>query len=112
MAGNPLVGDTTPFFPEEEQPKVEEDLLQSEIAKLGNSRLKWPRITQFIEERQEFYRRYMPGGADIKGMTAEERGLWWLCASTMIAEYDAFKDVVNEIADAKRRRPPTTTEKV
>jgi hypothetical protein len=105
---NPLVGDVSPFFPEEEQQPVDQTTtLEDELAKLGNARVKWPRITAFIAERQEFYRQFVPGGKRLTDMSAEERGNWWLCASTIIAEYDAFQDVVNEINDAKRRKPPT-----
>jgi hypothetical protein len=112
MAGNPLVGDTAPFVPEEEQVKVEEDKLQTEMAKLGSSKAKWPRITEFAQDRQEFYRRFFPGGVELKNIPAAERGNWWLMADTIVREYDAFMDVINEVADAKRRRPPTPTEKV
>jgi hypothetical protein len=106
-----VVGDAQPYIPEEEQVKVAVDPLQEEMSKLGNNKAKWAQITDFIHQRHTYYRNFLPGvgtAADtaLNKMDHAERGMWWLCAATMIAEYQAFEDVINEVADAKRRQPP------
>lgn len=75
---------------------------ENEFAALGLNSQKYPAVVAYIRERQEFYRKYMPDGASIIAVSSEDAGAWWKCAATIIAELDAFVNIVEVNADAVR----------
>lgn len=75
---------------------------ENEFASLGTSQ-RYPEIVAYLRERQEFYRKYLPDGTAIINIPDEQAGQWWKCAATLIAELDAFINIVGVSADAVRQ---------
>jgi hypothetical protein len=74
---------------------------ENQFASLGFDG-KWPEVIKYLRERQEFYRKYLPDGTAIVNLSSEEAGQWWKSAATIIAELDAFINIVEVSKDAVR----------
>jgi hypothetical protein len=75
---------------------------ENEFASLGLDR-KYPAVVAHLRERQEFYRKYLPDGTAITGLSNEEVGAWWKCAATLIAELEALITIIEVSRDAVRQ---------
>jgi hypothetical protein len=102
MRTNSPIGDSQPFFTEEEQPKPEVDALEAELVQLGANSKKYKEICAYVDSRKEFYRRWLPGGEDLSKLSASDRGNMWLVANNVIAELDAFIDTLEGVKNATK----------
>lgn len=63
---------------------------------------RYPEVVKYLRDRQENYRKYLPDGTAIASLSNEQAGAWWKCAATIIAEIDAFINIVEVSRDAVR----------
>lgn len=95
------VSDSVYNVPEPEGLEDTDKRNENEFASLG-THPKYPEIVAYLRDRQEYYRKYMPDGTALVGLSNEEAGAWWKCAATIIAEYEAFMNIVETTTDAVR----------
>ena len=87
-------------------PQTEESKM---IAKVGSSP-EWKLITNYLRNRQDFYRAFLPDGktAVAQAMTVkklEEIGKQWVVATSIIGEIESWINQVEVEVNATKRRP-------
>lgn len=91
-------------IPGVDQP-VEPDELEQELLKIRGSR-KYPKLVEHLQAKQDFYRQYYPGGATggvpVENIDTKELGLWWKMAAIIVAEFQAFIDIVENVHEAAK----------
>jgi hypothetical protein len=103
MRANSPTPDTEsqPYNPPRAAADPVEDSQEDQFVAMGTDN-RWPEIVAYLRERQEVYRKYLPDGTAIATLSDREAGAWWKCAATVIAELDAFINVIEVPRDAAR----------
>lgn len=100
----PNTGDLPDFTtPETPQEFTSEELQVAQItADKG-----WEKVKEFAEERIEYYRQHLPGGAKISDVNKDELAAWVRAADTIITEFRGLiteiEGVSNAVKESKRR---------
>ena len=74
-----------------------------EALKLKSSK-KYPALTEYLDSRKEFYRRFFPGGMEVKDIARDELGTWWKAAAVIIEEIEALQDFIEDTDAAAKKR--------
>jgi hypothetical protein len=88
-----------PFTPPPKAIADQDARNENQFAKFGMAK-DYPEVVTYLRDKQEFYRKYLPGGSPIVGMSDAELGAWWKCATTIIEEFEAFINIVEISRDA------------
>lgn len=66
---------------------------------------KWPATVAYLKERQEFYRKYLPGnGMDVNNMPSEELVIAWKTADNVIKEIENWIATLENYKSVKRKK--------
>lgn len=95
MAGpkNTVLSDPTPYLPPQEKQATAQKPKASDWARLGKSR-KYKQIDEYIQQREEFFRHFLPGGDSLAQLAIKDpalAGTWAAVASTIVDELEAFR---------------------
>ena len=70
-------------------PEVPE-VSESDWQKIAKS-AKYKEFFLYLEGRKEYYRRYLPDGRTVEGVSVEERMAWWNTATILIKEIEGIQ---------------------
>lgn len=65
---------------------------------------KYPLIKKYLEDKKEFYRKYMPDGTAIQNIPDEHLAIWWKAAATIIAEIEAIEAQIFLSVNMRKQR--------
>lgn len=98
------ISDSAPYLPPERTEVEAKE--ENEFASLGSNK-RYPEVIAYLKERQNHYRKYLPDGTPVVKVPDDRLAEWWKCATTIIAELDAFINIVevstNAVRESQRR---------
>lgn len=93
-----IIDQTKPFDFNAPTPEIDTSK-EKQLGSFTNTR-KWREVIKYIEARKEFYQHFYPGGLPIENLDKNNRDAWWLAASIMQKEFDAFIQTIQETKNA------------
>lgn len=97
MPENTIIGDN--FGTDLPKTQVDETLLNNEKKLARYSKTKeYQALKQYLEDRIEFYKTFLPNGDDVRFEASPEAGIKWTIANNIINE---FRTIINRYEQAR-----------